>query len=162
MIIADYSTFRSIANPGGSLAPDGLTEFDPSMMRANGFDGGIERISSISFPLKLTCNGGDFDASPGVDEYDWYVSQGTSIAANKPLNVSRFDSLPSTSYSGTILLQLESWAIPEYPDPFDLSTVRVLFFGIDIYAIRRSDASIQRFDLMGHLVDALSPKTNIQ
>lgn len=162
MIIENYSAFRSAANPGGALGIDGLTVFDPASMRAGGFDGGIEVASaSETFPIKLTCNGGTFDASVGIDEYDWFVSQRTSTIANKPFTVSRFDDV-GTSYSGTILLQLRTWAQLEYDDPFDLSTIRVLFFAVDIYAIRRSDASIQRFDLMKYLLDTLSPKTDLE
>jgi hypothetical protein len=161
MIVETYSLFRSVANPGGALAADGLTEFDPTNMRANGFDDGITVSSSSSFPIVLSCNAGAADASVGIDEYDWYVSQRTSTVADKPFTVSRKDSSPNT-HSGRIELDIAAWADAEYPDPFDLSTVRVLFFAVDIYAIRRSDGAIQRLDLMKYLIDALSPKTSIE
>lgn len=163
MIIEGYSAFRAAANLGGPIGSDGLTEFDPDLVRFDGFDDGIEVLSASEIlPIKLTCNDGDADAAVGIDEYDWYVGQGTSTTANKPFTVSRFDDLPTDTFSGTILIDLRAWASAEYPDPFDLSTVRVLYFGLDIYAIRKRDNSIQRFDLMKYLIDLLSPKTDIE
>lgn len=163
MIIENYSTFRVLANPGGAIGVDGLTEFDPMNMRKNGFDGGIKFSSSIgNSPIVLTCNDETPDAVAGVDEFDWYVSQRTSVQANKPLTVDRFDDLPTNSWSGRIRLDLRAWAAIEYPDPYELETVKVLFFAIDVYAIRRSDGAIQRIDLMKYLVDALSPSTNLE
>ncbi len=160
VIISDYSTFRMLANPGGSFASDGLPEFDPSKMRANGFDDGIE-VAAVSFPLAISCNGGIPDTSFDVDEYDWYVSQRTNVEENRPFVVSRSDTF-DTSYSGTILLEQSVWCADEYPDPFDLeSSVQTLFFGVDIYVIRRSDGAIQRLDLLKYLIDALSPKTDL-
>ena len=154
-----------MANPGGSVGADGLTEFDPALMRANGFDNGIQVLSSLAFPLKLQCNSDSsptYDASPGVDEYDWFVSQKTSTVDSKPFTVSRFDDLPANTYSGIILLQLRTWASLEYTDPFDLSVIQVLWFGVDIYAIRRSDGAIQRFDMLKYLTNELSPKTDLE
>lgn len=161
MIIANYSTFRAMANPGGSIGADGLTEFDPTKMRAALFDDGFTLSSTSAFPIVITCNFQDADFLAGIDEFDWYVSQQTSIAANKPLTVSRKDMAPNTN-SGTIEIDLAAWASAEYPDPFDLSTIPVLFFGIDIYVIRRNIFSIQRLNLASYLYDALSPKTDLE
>jgi hypothetical protein len=163
MIIENYSTFRALANFGGAIGTDGLTEFDPDRMRADNFDDGIEVVTSpIAFPLELTCNGGDPDTLAGTDEYDWYVSQRTSVVADKPFTISRADDLPTDSFSGTIAIDATVATSTEYPDPFDLSTIRVLFFAIDIYAIRKRDFAIQRFDLMKYLIDQLSPKTDLE
>lgn len=162
MIIANYSTFRYLANPAGAIGIDGLPEFDVTKMRDGGFNGGFVLSSTSAFPLTITCNVGFADTVAGVDEYDWYVSQQTSVAADKPLAITRADNLPTNSYSGKITVDLSAWADDENPDPFDLSTVRVLFFGIDIYAIKRSNGAIQRLDLMQFLIDTLSPKTGIE
>lgn len=161
MIIENYSTFRSLANPGGSIGVDGLVEFDASKMRSGGFDGGITANPIDAFPIEATCNAYANDASPGVDEYDWYVSQRTSVAANKPFVLTRLDSLGQTR-SGSIAIDISAWADAENSDPFDISTVRVLFFAVDLYVIRRSDGAIQRLDLQKYLLDALAPKTGIE
>lgn len=159
MIIENYSAFRAIANLGGAIGADGLTEFDPTKMRINSFDGGFSVSSTSSFPISISCL--PPEASPYLeptDLFDWYVSQRTSIAADKPFIVSR---TPSGSGDG-IVLDLAAWASTEYPDPFDLSTIRVLFFAVDIYVVRRSDGAIQRLDLMKYLLAALSPQTNLE
>lgn len=161
MIIENYSVFRFVANPGGAIGTDGFTEFDQTNMRANGFDGGIAVSSTSAFPIVLSCNSQAADAVATIDEYDWYVSQKTSVAVDKPFTVSRKDTAPNT-HSGRIELDLAAWSSVEFPDPFDLSTVRVLFFAVDVYCIRRSDNVIQRLDLKKYLVDALSPKTDIE
>lgn len=162
MIIENYSTFRYLANPAGAIVIDGLPEFDSTKMRDGGFNGGFVLSSTSVFPLTITCNVGFADLTPGVDEYDWYVSQQTSVVANKPLTIARSDRLPTNSYSGTIEVDLAAWADAENPDPFDLSTIRVLFFGIDIYAIERAGGGLQRLNLMQYLLDALSPATDLE
>lgn len=161
MIIDNYSVFRAMANPGGSLTQDGLTEFDPTLMRTGGFNGGFTLSSTSAFPIVVSCNVGFPDSVAGIDEYDWYVSQQTSTAANKPLTVSRKDTAPNT-HSGKIEIDLAAWAVSEYADPFDLSTIRVLFFGIDIYAIERLGGGIQRLNLASYLSSVLSPKTDLE
>jgi hypothetical protein len=159
MIIENYSTFRTLANPGGPLAADSLPEFDPANMRKLGFNGGITGNPLTSFPIELTCNAYATDAVDGVDEYDWFVSQQTSVVANKPFAVYRLDT--GGTRSGSIGLDLSAWAATEYPTPFDLSSIQVLFFAVDIYVIRRSDGAIQRRDMKAYLLDANSPKTSI-
>jgi hypothetical protein len=158
MIIETYSLFRTIANPGGAIGADGLTEFDPALMRANTFDGGIAVSSVSAFPIALTCV--PTQANPNIyptDLFDWYVSQRTSVSADKPLVVSR----GAGTVGDSISLTLAAWASAEYPDPFDLSAIRVLFFAVDIYCIRRADSAIQRLNLARYLLDALSPKTDV-
>jgi hypothetical protein len=160
MIIDNYSTFRAHVNPGGTLAADGLPEFPVAQMRATGFDGGFVLSSTNTFPIVISCNANVADVGP-ADQYDWYVSQRTSESTNKPIEVVRKDDLP-TSYSGRIEIDLMPWAGDEYPDPFGLSTIPVLFFAVDIYAIERTNKSIQRLDLATYLYDANAPKTNIE
>lgn len=160
MIIDDYSVFRNHINPAGTPAPDGLPEFPVANMRAFGFDGGITSNPTSAFPLEITVNAYADDAVDGVDEYDWFVSQRTSVAANKPFTVYRLDT-PPTTRSGSIGIDMTAQTSAENPDPFDLSTIPVLFFAVDIYAIRRTDKSIQRLDLASYIYNANVPKTNI-
>lgn len=156
MIIEDYAAFRIVANPGGTLGVDGLPEFVPANMRKNGFSGGFSVSSTSSFPIQISCI--PTVAYAGFDDFDWYVSQRTSVSENKPFAVERF----SPEASDTIVLDLAAWAAIEYPDPFDLSAIRTLFRAVDIYCIRRDDLAIQRLDLMQYLLDVLSPKTGIE
>lgn len=160
MIIDNYSAFRHFVNPGGTVDRDGLPEFPVAKMRFSTFVSGFQLSSTSAFPLSISCNFGDTDAVVNIDEFDWYVSQRTSIAANKPLTVSRKDTAPNTN-SGTIEIDLSAWAATEYPDPFGISTIPILFSAIDIYAIRRFDLAIQRLDLRAYLYNANSPKTDV-
>lgn len=157
MIIQNYTTFRSVANPGGTIGTDGLPEFDPTNMRANGFSGGFDVSSTSSFPITISCIPTALPPGPDVDMFDWYVSQGTSVAADKPFLITR---KPGINGDGLVIAMAARTA-QENPDPFDLSTVRVLFFAVDIYVIRRSDTAIQRLDFLKYLLDVLSPKTDI-
>lgn len=157
MIIDSYSEFRALANPGGAIGSDGFTEFDPTKMRANGFDDGFSVSSISTFPIAITAIGPNIPVIDPIDYYDWYVSQGTTVSADKPFVVTR----GLSDIGSRIVLNLSAWAAIEYPSPFDLSTIRVLYFGVDVYCIRRSDAAIQRLDLMAYFLDALSPKTDI-
>lgn len=157
MIIEDYATFRILANPGGAIGVDGLPEWPVASMRANGFDDGFAVTSTSHLPFGIVVLGPNIPVVDPIDYFDWYVSQGTTDAAKKPFVVTR--GLSDTG--GRIIFSLSSRAAEEFPDPFDLSTIRVLYFGIDIYCIRRSDSAIQRFDLMKYLLDALAPKTDI-
>lgn len=158
MIIDNYSTFRSIANLGGAIGADGLTEFDPTLMRSGGFAGGFDVDSTNSFPITISCIPTALPPGDPEDLFDYYVSQGTSVSADKPLVVTRKAGINGDG----IVIDLAAWSAIEYPDPFNVSTIRVLFFGIDIYVIRRSDNSLQRLDLKQYLIDANAPKTDIE
>ncbi len=159
MSIVDFQSFREIANPGGTPDLLGLPEWPIALVRANGFDTGFELIVGMT-GLEFSCNGFAADASPGIDEYDWFFSQGA--ASGGPFVVSRSDfALPDTN-SGTFQFELAPWALDEYPDPFDLSTIEVLFFQVSAYVRRRADGAIQRLDLLSFLRDYLTPKVDVE
>ena len=159
MSIVNFSTFRALT--GG--VPDllGLPTWPVASMRAGGFDTGFVMTLGVASPFEttITCTEYATDAVAGVDEYDWWFSQGA--ASGGPFIVSRRDAPPDTS-SGSIKLELAPWALALYPDPFDLSAIEVLFFQVSAYVRRRSDGAIQRLDLLSFLRDYLTPKVDTE
>jgi hypothetical protein len=161
MSILDYRAFRILANPGGTLDALGLPEWPVASMRASGFDDGITVSSTSAFPMVLSCNALAADSVTSVDEFDWFVSQRTEVSGSEPFVVAKYT--PDTdTYSGSISLTLAAWASTEYPDPWDESMARVLFFAVDVYVRRKSDGAIQRLDLLAHVIDAVEAKTDLE
>lgn len=158
-ILTSYNSLRVLANPGGTIAPDGLPEWPAVSMRAGGFDAGLDVSPTDSFPILVTCNALAADAVDDVDDFDWFVWQGAE--GGGPFVVSPPSGLGTHSYSGTISLSLSSWAAAEYPDPFDVSTIEVLFFGVDILVRRRSDGAMQRIDIQAVIRDANEDKFDV-
>ena len=82
MIIPSYSQFRTVVNPGGALAPDGLAEWPVSRVREPGSGFGdtgstlinIPKPARTYAPLSISCNGFIPDAVPFTPEYQWFVS----------------------------------------------------------------------------------------
>jgi hypothetical protein len=65
VILLRYADFRSAFAPGAKV-------------RASGFGDSISfDLPIASWPVVITCNGGAPDATSGVDDYDWYLSQRT-------------------------------------------------------------------------------------
>lgn len=159
MSFLGYRAFRELANPGGTPAADGLPEWPIALLRANGFDGGFEIENPDALPFRVSCNEGAPDAVENVDEFDWFVSQGAESGG--PFELSRATSLDPVSLSGSIVLSLSAWAAALYPTPFDVSTIEVLFFAVDLYVRRRSDGAIQRLDLRRAIYEANAPQTGI-
>lgn len=163
MAIVGYDVFREMANPGGTVANDGLPEWPVASLRANGFDDGISVSPTDAFPMTLTCNAGAVDAVDHVDEYDWFVSQGKETAGQGVGHFVVTRKPPGTdTYSGSIVVDLTAAAEVLFPDPFDVSSIEVLFFGVDVYARRRSDGAIQRLDLRRLVYAANAPKVDLE
>jgi hypothetical protein len=164
MAILNYDAFRELANPGGTLASDGLPEWPVASLRAGGFDDGFDIEPTDSFPLTVTCNAGAADAVDEVDEYDWFVSQGgeTAGVGSGHFVVTRATSLDPITLSGSIVLDLTAAAEVLFPAPFSVSSIEVLFFGVDVYVRRKSDGSIQYLDLRRYLYTANAPTTDVE
>lgn len=131
---------------------------------ASGFGDTGSTITGIPRPIystiggvSITCNGGAFDAVPGVDEYDWYLSQCTDDPARQLLFLQEPNILPNTC-SGRVYLLANAancradigssitsggptaiWIAPDAVGP--------LFTHKYLYVQRRSDKAIQWVDL---------------
>lgn len=103
-------------------------------------------------PTRLTVNAYAADAVEDADEYDWYLSQRTDVAANQYLQLQREPNDASGSYSGTVRLAHTTLAETEL-DVTDgqpltpVQTVRI-FNSCYIYCQRRSDKKIRFVDLL--------------
>lgn len=156
MICPNYSVFRSQFATTTTRAADGYEVWNAGLIRTHSFDDGIAGIYSSEanqqFPISLTVNGYAADAVASTDEYDWYVSQRTDVAASQYLAVTAYPNLAGSTYSGSIRLSLTAFAIAELDlddgtelDGADL--VKRVLSRVYVYVQRRSDDSIQYVEL---------------
>lgn len=129
-----------------------------NLVRANGFDQGIQITSGLPYgggTIVCTVNGEAADASPGVDEYDWYLSQRTDDADKQFLTIINKPMVGMSTYSGTVQLTHTVAAENSVGADFGASTgmvtsdhrKRLLNF-CHLYCRRRSDGAIQWLDLL--------------
>ena len=180
---SQFNSFRTIfAAPGATTDPDGNKAWPLHLMRANFNDGifGMTRAASLVIPihewrLDLTYRIGianysgnesapyTADAVPGVDEYDWWVSQRTSVDADMYLQVLQgrpdVGAPPGATYSGALLLVptprfYTDLGFPSnIDDPTDVlpgfseAHSRILLKNVHVYCRRRSDGAIQWCDV---------------
>ena len=158
MIFTSWQAFRLAFSNGEPVDALGVPGWPVASMRAGGFDGGIAMDTSAS-PYVLTCNAEASDPVQGVDRFDWYVSAGS--ADGGVLVVERHDPTVTTQNSGSIEISLTPAAAVEYPEPFDVSTIPVLWFAVDVYVRRRSDGAIQRLDVAAYLAALFGDRTDV-
>lgn len=158
MIFSNWLTFRLAFSNGEPVDALGIPGWPLADMRAGGFDDGIT-IDTSSSPYVVTCNAVAADPVAGVDRFDWFVSSGA--ASGGSLVVARHDPSGTTQNSGSIAISLSASAEIEYPEPFDVSTIPVLWFAHDIYVRRRSDGAIQRLDVEAYLLALFADRTNV-
>jgi hypothetical protein len=152
-IISSYAVFRALfADAGAPVALDGLAEWSYALVRANGIPEfiGVQQVAPLT--LLVTINDGAADAVPGVDEFDFWVSQRTSDPAGFPFEVSRTDPLFG---SGSIYLSISAWAEALYPEPFEDRTIPLLWRDVWVYCRRRSDGAIQVMNAMKYVWETL-------
>lgn len=149
-ILTTYTQFRyHFSATPATLANDGASVWTGANLTLTGMS---VPTSAASFPFTITINSQANDASPGVDEYDWYVSQRTDDTTAQYFSVANPSVLPSTR-SGTILVSLTAMATDlEYATPLDTRQILELFTDVDIYVKRRSDGLIQHKLLLDALL----------
>jgi hypothetical protein len=126
------------------------------LVRSGGFDGGI---TGVPQPYALaafhaTVNGNAVDGVPGVDEYDWYLSQRTDTVAAQFLSIVPYTlAVAPATHSGTVTIQHTALATTELglASPISDAQLRDLFRSTDIYVRRRSDGAIQWMSLDRHM-----------
>ena len=137
---------------GVEMYPDGYEKWPYQNVRKPGSAFGDlgSTITGIPKPwptfsfFAITCNGSAPDASPGVDEYDWYLSQRTEDLVAKPLIVS-----PVVGASGTIVIEPEASNFGKTAgDPLTPDDVVKVFKNCHLYVLRKIDGAIQWVDLL--------------
>jgi hypothetical protein len=168
MIVSNYAAFRTtFADVGATTAHDGFLEWPgESLLRTGGFTGtlsirtggvwvpfnGVAFPTASTFPdlpFRLSANDGASDSVYGTDEYDWYVSQRTDVAANQYLTISRNDAPASSiSRSGSIMIDYDPTNVARLlPDhagaTFTDAELTLLLSRVHVYVRRRSDGAFQ-------------------
>lgn len=169
MIVSSYAAFRStFADVGAITAFDGFLEWPgAALLRASGFTGTLQVQPYVGgpwisfdgvafptaqafpdFPIVVTCNAGASDATYGVDEYDWYVSQRTDVEASQYLTVGRNDLPGSTSRSGSIVIGVDATnrarLLPDHVGAsYTDAELTLLLKHVHVYVRRRSDGAYQ-------------------
>ena len=145
MILATWSQFRAVFMPGAPIGIDGVEEWDPSMVDQPGFVNDLVFADPITFPWEIEVDPGP-DAVPGVDEFDFFLSQRSDDPAKQYWEVQRNDAgFPGITNSGRIKLARTSLSTSLYPTVTAQSTAALitLFKDLDLYVYRRSDGLIQ-------------------
>jgi hypothetical protein len=133
--------------------PDGQPEFpgatsSQNLVRANSFDGGLAGTTTTydGVAVTITANAGAADASPGVDEYDWYLSQRTDDPSRQYLSLTQRPDEAGQSYSGTVYLEHTALATSVYGVSSGDITVDAfirMLANVHLYCRRKSDGAIQ-------------------
>lgn len=149
MIIGNWSTFRGVfADSGAPVDISGIDEWEPTLMRALGFDGGITGTPTpiTAFPFTVTVDGG----AAGAMAYDAYLSQRTDDVGAQYLRLT-----PAVGTSGSWVVRLTARGASELglaavTDAVTIDQLRVALKHVTLYVRRHSDGSIQ----LVHLLDA--------
>lgn len=143
------------------IGPDGYPEWPgptgrgTNLVRANGFSDDNWSVS-LSGPyagsaFTVSINGGAADASTGVDEYDWYLSQRTDDPTKQYLAMTQTPDAGGNSYSGSVDIVHTDLAEDEMPTlvskNVSVAEHTRLFKNCYLYVRRRSDGAIQWLDL---------------
>lgn len=157
MICQRYTDFRGVfasSTPGTDA--DGFETFAVEDLRAGGFAAlavGLSLSTTLVAGFVVTANGNLPDAVPGVDEYDWYVSQpsGTSALLAVAENAAE---LPGDTMSGAIRLTGSAEGLAEMAGltgssatAFTAALADIFLGNVHVYCRRRSDGAIQWSDL---------------
>jgi hypothetical protein len=155
MIVPSYNLFRAMFAPGASPGPGGWEAWPGSSVIYPPGEAGFNlRLPTDLTPqtviLSVNSTGpgldGADDATPWVDEFDWYVSQRTEIAGQQPLNVRSYNQAHlnlSNTKSGTIYLSplryVDFSLVPPAVRSEDLANV---YRDVFVYVRRRSNGHI--------------------
>lgn len=139
-IYTTYAQFRNAFAQAPVVGTDGLYAWTGAGVVTNL---GLTVPTLISaFPFQISVNA-TADPTPGVDRYDWYLSQRTDNPARQYLTISRADSPPAT-YSGIVSIGLTAAAIAlGYAAPLSTTEILTLFTDVDIYVRNVSTLTVQ-------------------
>jgi len=155
MILGNWTTFRAVFADGGAPVDiTGVLEWEPALMRALSFDGGITGTPTpiTAFPFTVTVDGG----AAGAMAYDAYLSQRTDDVAAQYL---RLTTAAGKSGSWTIRLTAEGASelgLASVTDAVTIDQLRVALKHVTLYVRRQSDGSIQLLHLLDATLGGLS------
>lgn len=127
---------------------------DNVRLAASSFGDVLSTMTGVTLPVSpltgsnMTCNAGAADATPSVDEYDWFVSQQTPVDAARFLTIAE-TVLPDgiTPVSGTINVVASAIAISELgivtANGFTSLQIANVYRDCVAYVQRRSDNAVQ-------------------
>lgn len=150
MICIDYTTFRYTFATSATVANDGHRAWPVANLGLNSFaqpTGLPTVITTMDLPIILTANAGAADAVFLVDEYHWFLSQRTDVAAIQYLAITRSDTPPS-SHSGSVRIGRTGGGGTVLGD---YDAIRSIFRDVHLYVKRVSDGAIQHIDFMRDL-----------
>lgn len=151
MILATWSQFRAVFMPGAPIGIDGVEEWDATKVDQVGFSNDLvfptlNGHPIVTFPYEIEVDA-SADPTPGLDRYDWYLSQRTDDTTKQYWEVQRnHDNFPTVTNSGKIRLARTSLSTALYPT-IGTAALLALFKDLDLYVFRRSDGLIQHRQL---------------
>jgi len=145
-IFTTYAQFRSGFNPAAPIGADGFKSWSGGDVISP--SGLIVPTTISAFPFEIRA-GITNDPTPGVDRFDWYLSQRTDATTRQYLTVSRNDALPVT-HSERILVGLTTLATDlEYGSlPLSIKDILALFTDVEVYVRARATGFIQHKSLL--------------
>ena len=155
MIVTSYTQFRDIFSTSTSYDADGMKHFDH-----NNVEQFVPRFnltsSPVDFPFQvLASNAYTSDATYGVDEYDWYLSN--RVHDGSFLYLYQLTDGTMTSYSGKIYMEVNpdiSHLIPAFAQGGAMTQGELykLFNNSFLWCHRVSDHAVDCIDLWALLV----------
>lgn len=146
-IYTTYAQFRTGFAVSATIGLDGFPLWPGNLVEDIGT---IVPPSTITvFPFEIDFDD-SMDPTPGVDRYDWYVSQRTDDPTRQYLTVSRNDDLPDTQ-SGRISVGLTALGSSRFSVPLSVSDILELFTDVDVYVKTKADNAIHHVLLLDYL-----------
>lgn len=138
---------------GVFIDPGGCERWPVANVRQATFSGGVSGMTVPFVPtvktvgLALTVNATTADTTPGVDDYDWFLSQRTEDTTKQYISIFEEPAAGGNTFSGTIRFAHTTLAETEFgiavgSSLTPIQTVR-FFNKMDLYVQRKSDKLIQ-------------------
>jgi hypothetical protein len=146
-IFTTYAQFRAGFNPAAPVGADGFKAWSGGDVIA---PTGLTVPTTItSWPFSVVATFTLNDPTPGVDRFDWYLSQRTDNSARQYLTIDRDDALPNTR-SGQVLISYTSLAydLGYTSTPLSTKSILALFTDVEIYVRQRSTGFIRHASLL--------------
>lgn len=148
MILPNYSAFRAVFGIGEPRDGAGYERWPVEKVLWPSGAAGFRLVMPASFDVAavLSVNDLAFDATPGVDAFDWYLSQRSDNPAEQIFTLRRFDDENGTR-SGTVrlvptALMTAMFALDEqHPTPSAEQAERIFKY-VAVYVRRRADRAI--------------------
>jgi hypothetical protein len=149
MILYTYTTFRAVFAPAAARDMAGWETWPVTSVLGPAGEPGMTLLLPTDLSpvqLTLTVNDSADDYVPGVDQFDWYVSQRTDDTTRQPFQVLSWNQAypgnPNTK-SGTIVLHLQATEYIDTSGPvIDEENFAAVYRDVTAYVRNRSDGNI--------------------